>query len=280
MTDKNRTDHLYDEQYEDLSYEEFQELVAEEAAEDGDKSKKKETKRKKPRWSIRIIAVFISLIMVFQAASMLFDTFRLDALEFLQTSYRLSQNETIQQWKEAVVTISGEGPEGSSKGTGFFINKEGYLLTNHHVIEDHYSIGVTTEKGDVLKGEVLASNADQDLALVKVEGDQPYPYLPIEEKASEAGEHIYVIGNPLSFTKIANEGTVLKKQLTNGRALGISAPIYRGNSGSPVISEQGKVIGVVYAKRKLARPNRQESIGLAVPLAEVNQFLEEELPDE
>ncbi|SDH44540.1 S1C family serine protease [Alteribacillus bidgolensis] len=267
---KDKLDELYDEKYEEISYEEFKEALDEEAQ----RKPSDNMEKKKNRRGVRVIAVLLTLMLVFQVLAMLFDMFRIDAIEFLKTSYRLSQDEDIQEWKEAVVTIQGEGRFGRSKGTGFFIEKEGLVLTNHHVIEQQDTIGINTEDGEIYEGELLASDAEKDLALIEIEGEEGFETLHLQNKISEENEHIYVIGNPLSFTKIANEGKILGEETTRENALGISAPIYRGNSGSPVISENGDVTGVVYAKKSINHPE-QESIGLAVPIDDVHSFLEE-----
>ncbi|MGY4690004.1 S1C family serine protease [Salibacterium sp. K-3] len=268
---KDSLDEMYEKEYEELTYEEFQEALEEEP----DRHTKEKRRRKKKHKGVKWTAVIIAVMLVFQTSAMLFDTFRLDVLDFLKTSYRLSQNEEIQEWKESVVTIQGEGKYLRSQGTGFFISEDGLALTNHHVIENQDAIGVSTENGNIYEGELLASDPEKDLALLDIKGEGFSP-LPLQENNDTPGDHIYVIGNPLSFTKIANEGNVLGNERTGIDAMGLSAPIYRGNSGSPVITEEGKVSGVVYAKKTGAGPE-QETIGLAVPAEEVDAFLKKHL---
>ncbi|MDQ0299339.1 S1-C subfamily serine protease [Salibacterium salarium] len=267
--DKNKLDDMYDEEYEELSYEEFQQALEAEPR----RNPKEKKKKQKKRLGIRIVAVVIAVALVFQTSAVLFDTFRLDAIEFLKTSYKLSQDEDVQEWKESVVTIEGEGKYLRSQGTGFFIKENGLVLTNHHVIENQDSIGVSAENGEVYEAELIKSDEEKDLALLDVEGDG-FNSLSLRKNTSDENKHIYVIGNPLSFTKIANEGRVLGTEETGGDELGISAPIYKGNSGSPIITEKGEVTGVVYAKRTLTDSNR-ESIGLAVSIEDVHTFLDD-----
>ncbi|SDH04537.1 Trypsin-like peptidase domain-containing protein [Alteribacillus persepolensis] len=266
---KDSDDELYDEKYDDMTEEQFLEVLEEEQQPLPPRARKK--KRRKRR-GVTIMASLLAIMLVFQAGAYLFDTFRMDAIDFLKTSYTLSQDEQVQSWKEAVVTVQGEGRFGCTKGTGFFIEESGLLLTNHHVIEDLRVIGIHTEEGEILEGEVVKSDEEKDLALVQTNPSENVAALPLQTENAHTGEHIYVIGNPLSFTKIANEGRVLDEAITNTSALGISAPIYRGNSGSPVIGEDGRVAGVVYAKKTIQHPE-QESVGLAVPIDDVHQFL-------
>ncbi|MDA3130109.1 S1C family serine protease [Aliibacillus thermotolerans] len=265
----NNMDELYEEKYEELTYDEFKEALQEE--ESSFTNEKKEKKRKK-RY-IRFIAILIAFFLVFQIAAMMVDTFRLDAIDFLKTSYQLSQNETIQDWRESVVVIHGTSRIGQTKGTGFFIDENGLLLTNHHVVDDLAYVGVTTENGEVFEGELVASDEELDLALVSIEA-RNMPTLPLREETIPSGEHIFVIGNPLSFTKIANEGEVMADHQVVANRLGITAPIYRGNSGSPVITETGEVTGVVYAKTTI-QDQLQQPVGLAVKIEDVHSFLEE-----
>ncbi|MFB5662408.1 S1C family serine protease [Alteribacillus sp. HJP-4] len=266
---KDGLEELYDEKYEELTREEFNEALEEEKS-----SPQKKKNKKKKRWSIRLVAFILAGMLIFQMAAMLFETFTVDAMRFLQTSYRLSQDDSVQEWKESVVTVQAEGPEGSSKGTGFVIDEDGYILTNHHVIEDTKTIGVNFGGGDVLEGKLQKSDKEKDLALIQIEREELKP-LHFSEETPQAEEHIYVIGNPLSFTKIANEGRTLTAEQTEEDALGISAPIYRGNSGSPVLNENGETVGVVYAK-KTTSSSEQTTIGMAVPLSEIKSFLQEE----
>ena len=281
MSDKGKgsyKDELYDERFENMSYEEFREAIEEDrGTKEGQRTDKDKNIKKKKRYGIRLIAVMLTFVLIFQGIAVLFDTFRIDAIDFLKTSYELSKDETVQEWKQSVVVIQGEGPFGRSKGTGFIISSDGLLLTNHHVIENQKTVGVSTEDGEIYNGELIGSDEEKDLALLNINGEN-HPFLRLREKRAGESAHIFVIGNPLSFTKIANEGHILGEERTNEEALGISAPIYRGNSGSPVITESGEVTGVVYAKKTIQESN-QESIGLAVPIEDVHTFLHEHLPE-
>ncbi|MCD8501865.1 MAG: serine protease [Bacillaceae bacterium] len=189
----------------------------------------------------------------------------MDVIKFLRTSYRLSQLEEVQFYKEAVVTIQGD----RSRGTGFTVSEDGLIITNHHVIENQNQITVVFQKGERMKATVVQANPDYDIALLQVDATG-LPYLELNEATGIIKEPIIVIGNPLSFTQIANEGYVLE----NGEQLLISAPIYRGNSGSPVINTKGEVVGVVYAKRK-ASEYGGKSVGIATPIEKVLEVLNE-----
>ncbi|MCT8138197.1 trypsin-like peptidase domain-containing protein [Anaerobacillus sp. CMMVII] len=220
---------------------------------DEEEQKQKDDNRKK--W-VKGISIVVAAMLVFQIAGVFFSTFSIDAIRFLQTSYRLSQLEEVKEYKQAVVTVQGE----RSRGTGFSISDDGLIVTNHHVIEGQNKIMVGFHQGELFEGEVISSYPEIDIAFLRVSG-KDLPYLPLSENAGLKNENIYVIGNPLSWTQIANEGEILENEdLTI-----ISAPIYRGNSGSPVINMEGEVVAVVFAKRRTTAYGGK-SVGLAVPI--------------
>lgn len=221
-----------------------------------------EKKHSRKKW-IKITATVIAIMLAFQIIGVFLSTYSLDAIRFLQTSYRLSQQNDIQEYKQAVVTIQGE----RSRGTGFNISADGLIITNHHVIENQNQIMVGFYEGELFEGEVISSYPEIDIAFLKVNGTD-LPNLRLSTNDGAVDDRIYVIGNPLSWTQIANEGEILDtSQLTI-----ISAPIYRGNSGSPVINSDGEVVAVVFAKRRTTQYGGK-SVGLAVPIEIVREYL-------
>src|SRR5699024_2798750 len=106
-----------------------------------------------------------------------------------------------------------------------------------------------------------------DLAIIHTDEGKDLPQLSLADTASFGeDEAIYFIGNPLSFQGIANEGTIIDYvQLKNWElpVLMLDAPVYRGNSGSPVINETGEVIGVIFATLHHETEGR---VGLFVPI--------------
>ncbi|MCP8615316.1 S1C family serine protease [Salirhabdus salicampi] len=258
MVDKKDSPETIDEQdlYEEIEDEELLEIINEEQQ----KSYKKERRAPRPpfpRWIFWLIALF----MIVPILGGLLNTFSLSAIEFLKTSARLSQNEHIQEYSRSVVEIHAE----QSRGTGFSISDDGYILTNYHVIETG-NVSVSFPDDGLYKATIIKEFPEIDLALLKVDGEN-LPYLSLAEKTSFMDqEHIFFIGNPLTFTGIANEGTVLGYTSVTGLerdVLMIEAPIYRGNSGSPVINQAGEVIAVIYATTNTEEYGK---VGLAVPI--------------
>ena len=138
---------------------------------------------------------------------------------------------------------------GISTGTGFFVSKNGYLLTNNHVIRGSYNVYVLLN-GKKVKAQIIARDPANDIALLKI-NKQVKP-LPIETKQKmKQGEDIAVIG----FPNIGLQGNEIKTTFGyinaksgiqgDGRFCQISAPIQPGNSGSPLLHKNGKVVGIV-----------------------------------
>ncbi len=193
-------------------------------------------------------------------------------LPFLFKSKELSARENIQSYKEAVVLVSTD----KGKGTGFHVDG-GYIVTNHHVIEGGAYAAVKFPGNDrAYAAKIAESDPELDIAVLKVEeSGRSLPSIAVEREWTP-GEHVYVIGNPLYFTQIVNEGNVLELVPVHGRnkpALAIDAPVFKGNSGSPVINEEGRAIAVIYATTEIVREEGTIQAGLAVPLDDLGELL-------
>jgi serine protease Do len=159
----------------------------------------------------------------------------------------------VEAFSEAVVKVSSPGGVGS----GFFLNEDGYLITNYHVIERETKIEVAVfqkakdgfEKKTFKKVKIDAINPFVDLALLKVEGlgdmEVKYAYLGDIEQV-KVGEKVFAIGNPLGLERTVTDGVIS----TRNRAfkglvyIQTNADINPGNSGGPLFNLAGEVIGV------------------------------------
>ncbi|RDW19853.1 S1C family serine protease [Oceanobacillus chungangensis] len=272
MDDKERNNNeIIDEDlYEEFDDEELYELVEAERQKvlQKEKNKKDNTpKRPFPKWAFWLIvfAMFLNIFALFP------QFFSIPAIEFLKTSAILSTSETVQQQKKAVVVIETE----NSKGTGFAISADGTLLTNYHVIEDKHAITVAFPDNGLFQAEVIESYPTIDLAVIKVDG-KDLPYLSLAEQLDyESEDAISFIGNPLKFNGIANEGNIIgytKLSSWDEEVLMIEAPVYRGNSGSPILNQDGEVIGVIFATLNHETHGR---VGLFVPINLYYQYRSE-----
>lgn len=232
----------------------------------------KERRITRRRNLIRFGASMIALVFLISTFSVFSTVINLPALEFVKISFQLSQRDDIHQYKQAVVAVEGN----NIKGTGFNITEDGYIITNHHVIEEMQNILVYFADGQVFKAKIEKEFPNLDLAFLEINGED-LPRLEIANKLDVIqGDKLYVIGNPLAFYQIANKGEMLGLRAVDSievPALSMTAPVYRGNSGSPVINESGKVVGVVFASVIPKANSNDEIEGLAIPIEEVIQRL-------
>jgi S1-C subfamily serine protease len=172
-----------------------------------------------------------------------------------------------------------------ASGTGFFITEDGYLLTNHHVVEDAKRVKIRTRAG-VLPAEIVKTDLEKDLALLKVEGG-PYKPLPIAgESAVALGESAFTIG----FPNVEVQG--LEPKYTDGKISSlsglhddpseyqISVPVQPGNSGGPLMARTGQAIGVVVAQLNEMRVlavsgSLPQNVNYAVKASVVRDFLKD-----
>jgi S1-C subfamily serine protease len=184
----------------------------------------------------------------------------------LLKSNELSKDSDIQSWKEAVVTIYGNG----RKGTGFVIDPNGIIVTNLHVVDNMELIQVSFSNGETYSAEIVKKNPDNDIALIKIDAQKVnLSSLPLSELLVEANRPIYIIGNPLAHTFVVNEGTSgeMVRSSLRSEVFIIDVPVHSGNSGSPVITEDGVVVGVVFA-------TTGENKGLAIPAKQILELLD------
>jgi serine protease Do len=192
------------------------------------------------------------------------------------------QKRTIEQCVaevgEAVVKVSS--PAGM--GSGFFINEQGYLITNYHVVEKETKIEVTVFKKakdgfdkKVFKGvRIEAINPFVDMALLKVEdlGDMQVKFVYLGDIGEiRAGEQVFAIGNPLGLERTVTNGVIS----TTNRAfegliyLQTDAAINPGNSGGPLFNLSGEVIGVTNMGYVFLG-----GLGFAIPVDYVKHFID------
>jgi serine protease Do len=166
-----------------------------------------------------------------------------------------------------------------SLGSGFIIHKDGYVVTNNHVIQGAREITVELLDGRKLLAELISSNPDADLAILRVQHDKPLPTLELGDSSDlMIGEPVIAVGNPLGFSHSVSTGIVsaLHRDLTGPNKEQMSdliqtdAAINPGNSGGPLLNAYGQVIGINCAIRSDA-----QNIGFAIPV----DRLRDSIPD-
>lgn len=254
--DDFNNEEIDDDELQDLVLEAQREILLKHAL---DKTSNK-SKRPFPRWMFWLI----SFMMVVSTFAAIFEVYSIPAIDFLKASAKLSSQDDIAAFKKSVVVVVTD----DGKGTGFSISSDGTILTNNHVVEGNDTVTVVFPGEGRFTATVVDTYPAVDLAVLKADG-KDLPYLQLADKTTFLdNEPIYFIGNPLSFKGIANEGTIIDyTQLTdwNVPVVMMEAPVYRGNSGSPVLNRDGLVIGVVFAT---LNHDEYGKVGLFVPIDE------------
>lgn len=180
-----------------------------------------------------------------------------------------SRKEMMSALVKAVVTIQTE----KGHGSGFIISNDGFIISNEHVVGKETVVRIKMQQGFTLDAQVLKTNKDFDLALLKVQATD-LPALAIgNDKELMLGEEIYAIGTPLdaNLGQSVSRGILSGHRDLDGRSyLQTDVSINPGNSGGPLIDETGKVVGV--ATMKISGKGL-EGLGFGVPISVALQML-------
>ncbi|MBO5951688.1 MAG: Do family serine endopeptidase [Bacteroidaceae bacterium] len=138
-------------------------------------------------------------------------------------------------------------------GSGVILSKDGYIVTNYHVIENADQIDVTLNDNRIFQATVVGTDPNTDLALIKIDGDE-FPYIPMGNSEDlKLGEWVLAVGNPFNLTSTVTAGVVSAK----ARKIGVyesresiesfiqtDAAINMGNSGGALVNVRGELIGI------------------------------------
>jgi serine protease Do len=167
----------------------------------------------------------------------------------------------------------GMGPQQphavEARGSGFIIDANGTIVTNNHVVKDARSVSVTMSDGTELPARIIGRDPRSDLAVLKVDAKRPLPFIQLGDSSKvRPGEWVVAMGNPFGLGGTVTAGIVSAE----GRDIGagpydqfiqIDAPINQGNSGGPLFTQDGKVVGVNSAI--LSPSGGSIGIGFAIP---------------
>ena len=175
-----------------------------------------------------------------------------------------------------------QAPEGgyveNSLGSGTIVNPEGYILTNEHVLWGASRITVSLADGRKFEAEVVGSDSDSDLAVIRIHADEPLPAVSMGDSGDTMiGETVIAIGNPLGLSHTVTVGVLSAqgREVRGGNRvyadfLQIDAPINPGNSGGPLLNILGELIGINSSIAADA-----EGIGFSIPIDRARVVLEE-----
>lgn len=169
---------------------------------------------------------------------------------------------------------------GQVAGSGFLLTSDGYFVTNNHIVEGADSVYVQSLKGEVYKARVIHTDRNHDLAILHLDNDsafRPMPPVPygFDARASDLGERVYTLGYPREEI-VYGEGYLSSGTGYRGdsTAYQVAISVNPGNSGGPLLDEQGNVIGIISAKQTTS-----EGVSFAVKTGYLFRALDNISPD-
>ena len=180
-----------------------------------------------------------------------------------------------------VMVVADQGDDSASVGTGVIMTADGYVVTNAHVISGGASCWVALDTGDTYDALLVGYDADEDIAVLKLVDAEGLPTVEFgDSELAEVGDQVYAIGNPLG---VELRGTMTEGIISainrnvelEGRTLNViqtTAALNNGNSGGPLISRFGQVIGINTLKMSGtggADEASVEGLGFALPISHV-----------
>lgn len=202
------------------------------------------------------------------------------------TNIETAITQSVQKVAPAVVTVVGTipgqmtffGPTGDQtvSGSGFFINEQGYLLTNNHVVEGTSKVKIILADGTEQPAVIVGTDIYADVAVLKTEGKVPAVAALGNSDALDPGESVIAIGSPLgNFKNTVTVGVVSAtgRSIDTGKGYQIEdliqtdAAINHGNSGGPLVNLAGEVVGInTLVVRNTASGDVAEGLGFAIPV--------------
>ncbi len=219
-------------------------------------------------------------------------------VEVIQTTpgQELSLEEIYASWVNSTVGITTEivttnlfgqpVSAGAAAGSGFVISEDGYIVTNHHVIEGASSVKVTFYDAKQYDAVVVGSEKSNDIAVLKIEAENLTPVILGNSDNLHVGQTVTAIGNPLGeLTFSQSAGIVSAKDraitLSDGQTINMiqtDCTINSGNSGGPLFNTYGEVVGITSAKYSNNGSYAEatiEGIGFAIPMNDVAQLIQD-----
>jgi serine protease Do len=175
----------------------------------------------------------------------------------------------IKSLMKSVVTIQHD----EGHGSGFLISEDGYIITNYHVIKDKKTVNIQFNESMTLSADVIRGNDQYDVALLKLTGKGFVPMEVFNSDSISPGEDVFAIGTPedISLGQSVTKGVVSgKRKIADRVYIQTDVAINSGNSGGPLLNEDGKVIAMVTAK---LIGQGIEGIGFCVPTNTIFEIL-------
>jgi len=197
-------------------------------------------------------------------------------LKATQTALEQDQDQDGQQMPQLPFPFNQMIPNGGqreraveARGSGFIISADGTIVTNNHVVKGARTLSVTLDDGSVLAAKVVGTDPRTDIAILKVDAPHPLPFIQLgNSRDVKPGEWVVAMGNPFGLGGSVTAGIVsaVSRDIGAGpydQFIQVDAPINQGNSGGPLFTQDGKVIGMNTAI--LSPTGGSVGIGFAIP---------------
>jgi serine protease Do len=186
--------------------------------------------------------------------------------------------EQFPQFRDRFNGERGGGQRGAAVGSGFVISADGYVVTNNHVVSNASTVKLKFQGGAEYDAKVIGTDSKTDLALLKIDSDKTFDYVPLTTKDTKVGDWVLAVGNPFGLGGSATAGIVSARGRDIGSGpyddyLQIDASINKGNSGGPAFNLEGEVVGVNTAI--FSPSGGSVGIGFAIPATIVNKVVED-----
>lgn len=198
--------------------------------------------------------------------------------------YAANVNSTVGITTSVTTNFWGYQTTSAASGSGFILTEDGYILTNHHVIENSDSITVTLYDGTTYDATLIGYDASNDIAVLKVDATDLVPVILGDSDNMNVGDDVVAIGNPLgelTFSLTAGTVSALDREVTmsNGVTMNLiqtDCAINSGNSGGALFNMYGEVVGITNAKYSGNSGSGAsiDNIGFAIPVNEVWYIVE------
>ncbi len=202
------------------------------------------------------------------------------SLDFLKNRVNPQDNSALNRGVAAVVSIESQNEDlfnyKSRQGTGFNISDTGIIVTNQHVVENARSIKIQFENGRVLYSNDIHIFDNADIAILNLDA-QDLPYITLEtDSVQESEDIVSVIGNPMGFKQVILQGPIMGYYtMQEIPVMLLDINCQPGNSGSPVINQQGQAIAIVYAVTTAQQDGKERNLTLAYPLYYFKDYFRE-----
>ena len=227
-----------------------------------------------------LVAVFASCILMGGATAASAESPELSPADL----YEQNVNSTVG------ITTSGKtdsrygyGYTFQAAGSGFIITEDGYILTNHHVVEDSDTVTVATFDDETYDAKVIGYDESNDIAILKIEAENLKPVTIGDSDKLRVGDTVYAIGNPLgelTFSLTHGIVSALSRNVTTGshtmNLIQTDCAINSGNSGGALFNSRGEVVGITNAKYSASGFTSEaeiDNVGFAIPVNSVTRIV-------